>query len=219
MQRIIEERAKWGGQLIWEFSKNAVTNSVGTGKFNYGQCFKNCFNVISKKISNDQELIQSDPTSCPQNQKGNNSSKLNMIKLRITVAGGRSDRSTLRSFKIARMFGFGRNCSEYSIHISVKFKWWYRRFWVLGDDLFLTWTTSLLMKEILTSVCSQVCHLKTCLHFRTILTVLLRNFLNLRQSVGLSFRCFSPLKIVLQQKKKKKKKNIFFQVGPTGGTS
>ena len=26
----------------------------------------------SKKISNDQELIQSDPTSCPQNQKGNN---------------------------------------------------------------------------------------------------------------------------------------------------
>ena len=29
-------------------------------------------NVGSKKISNDQELIQSDPTSCPQNQKGNN---------------------------------------------------------------------------------------------------------------------------------------------------
>ena len=26
----------------------------------------------SKKISNDQELIQSDPTSCPQNQTGNN---------------------------------------------------------------------------------------------------------------------------------------------------
>ena len=26
----------------------------------------------SKKISNDQELIQSDPTPCPQNQKGNN---------------------------------------------------------------------------------------------------------------------------------------------------
>ena len=25
-----------------------------------------------KKISNDQELIQSDPTSYPQNQKGNN---------------------------------------------------------------------------------------------------------------------------------------------------
>ena len=28
--------------------------------------------VKSKKISNDQELIQSDPISCPQNQKGNN---------------------------------------------------------------------------------------------------------------------------------------------------
>ena len=28
--------------------------------------------VKSKKISNDQELIQSEPTSCPQNQKGNN---------------------------------------------------------------------------------------------------------------------------------------------------
>ena len=26
----------------------------------------------SKKISDDQELMQSDPTSCPQNQKGNN---------------------------------------------------------------------------------------------------------------------------------------------------
>ena len=26
----------------------------------------------SKKISNDQELIESDPISCPQNQKGNN---------------------------------------------------------------------------------------------------------------------------------------------------
>ena len=30
----------------------------------------NCWE--SKKVSNDQELIQSDPISCPQNQKGNN---------------------------------------------------------------------------------------------------------------------------------------------------
>ena len=29
-------------------------------------------NLKSKKISNDQELIQSDPMPCPQNQKGNN---------------------------------------------------------------------------------------------------------------------------------------------------
>ena len=28
--------------------------------------------VESKKISNDQEFIESDRTSCPQNQKGNN---------------------------------------------------------------------------------------------------------------------------------------------------
>ena len=28
--------------------------------------------VESKMISNDQELIESDPISCPQNQKGNN---------------------------------------------------------------------------------------------------------------------------------------------------
>ena len=28
--------------------------------------------IRSKKISNDQELIQSDPISCPQNHKGNN---------------------------------------------------------------------------------------------------------------------------------------------------
>ena len=28
--------------------------------------------IQSKKKSNDQEPIQSDPTSCPQNQKGNN---------------------------------------------------------------------------------------------------------------------------------------------------
>ena len=28
--------------------------------------------IQSKKISNDQELIQSDPIACPQNLKGNN---------------------------------------------------------------------------------------------------------------------------------------------------
>ena len=32
----------------------------------------NVKDVKGKKISNDQELMQSDPTSCPQNQKGNN---------------------------------------------------------------------------------------------------------------------------------------------------
>ena len=33
---------------------------------------ENTICMKSKKISNDQELIQSDPTFCPQNQKGNN---------------------------------------------------------------------------------------------------------------------------------------------------
>ena len=37
-----------------------------------GCCKMVCVDIQSKKISNDQELIQSDPTSCPQNQKGNN---------------------------------------------------------------------------------------------------------------------------------------------------
>ena len=33
---------------------------------------RECHPVKIKKISNDQELIQSDPASCPQNRKGNN---------------------------------------------------------------------------------------------------------------------------------------------------
>ena len=40
-----------------------IFTSAVNSPFEYGQ---------SKKISNDQELIQSDPISCPQNQKGNN---------------------------------------------------------------------------------------------------------------------------------------------------
>ena len=52
-----------------------------TDKFALGKLFKvvhrgkellTVHSNQSKKISNDQELIQSDPTSCPQNQKGNN---------------------------------------------------------------------------------------------------------------------------------------------------
>ena len=47
----------------------------------YAKCKKNVMKCICtayldsrkkfKKINSDQELIQSDPTSCPQNQKGN----------------------------------------------------------------------------------------------------------------------------------------------------
>ena len=33
-------------------------------------CVKKEYRLQSKKIRNDQEMIQSDPRSCPQNQKG-----------------------------------------------------------------------------------------------------------------------------------------------------
>ena len=45
----------------------------------------------SKKISNDQELIQSDPTSCPQNQKGNN-----LIRLSYNIRGNFSEKCEFR---------------------------------------------------------------------------------------------------------------------------
>ena len=41
-------------------------------KSRMGVCNLFLVEIKSKKISNDQELIQSDPTSCPQNQKENN---------------------------------------------------------------------------------------------------------------------------------------------------
>ena len=49
---------------------------MGTAAFNIGgNTICSAFHkkmYQSKKISNDQELIQSGPISCPQNQKGNN---------------------------------------------------------------------------------------------------------------------------------------------------
>ena len=73
-----------GGKFLFEcnYSKNDVDVFAGTNSFlkdvftSWASC--NSKQVIlsyrneSKKISNDQELIQSDPISCPQNQKGNN---------------------------------------------------------------------------------------------------------------------------------------------------
>ena len=43
-----------------------------TKRENESICNEHGLDKESKVISNDQELIQSDPTSCPQNQKGNN---------------------------------------------------------------------------------------------------------------------------------------------------
>ena len=50
-----------------------LRNQEGNKSENLAEKQKFCFDLTqSKKISNDQELIQSDPISCPQNQKGNN---------------------------------------------------------------------------------------------------------------------------------------------------
>ena len=43
-----------------------VITSLGEERIGY---FALAVLLLSKKISNDQELIQSDPKSCPQNQK------------------------------------------------------------------------------------------------------------------------------------------------------
>ena len=53
-------------RIVIKRSTNILTQA------NLSLCDGKPFFVLSKKISNDQELIQSDPTSCPQNQKGNN---------------------------------------------------------------------------------------------------------------------------------------------------
>ena len=41
-------------------------------QFGAQQLYNTRIQIESKRISNDQELIQSDPIYCPQNQKGNN---------------------------------------------------------------------------------------------------------------------------------------------------
>ena len=48
-----------------------IINSYKKGDYEYEPRQANLC-LRSKKIRNYQELIQSDPTSCPQNQKGNN---------------------------------------------------------------------------------------------------------------------------------------------------
>ena len=51
---------------IWSNTKFGRKFVENTSKFVQN------FIMVKKKISNDQELIQSDPTHRPQNQKGNN---------------------------------------------------------------------------------------------------------------------------------------------------
>ena len=56
----------WPDRLHWHRSPSLNTCSTALQIHRYSVM------ILSKKISNDQELIQSDPISCPQNQKGNN---------------------------------------------------------------------------------------------------------------------------------------------------
>ena len=62
---------------IWRSAKprpmiNVILHFLELHLFNINVSAKFYQNILSKRISNDQELIQSNPTSCPQNQKGNN---------------------------------------------------------------------------------------------------------------------------------------------------
>ena len=50
----------------------SIKPSHFSNNIKHRQFFMYLIRLLSKKISNDQELIQSDPISCPQNQKGNN---------------------------------------------------------------------------------------------------------------------------------------------------
>ena len=60
-------KIEWRTHLSYHGLNDISLHSVGF------ELFKKVLLVRkSKKISNDQELIQSDPISCPQNQKGNN---------------------------------------------------------------------------------------------------------------------------------------------------
>ena len=58
---------------LWVFNKHLKSISADS-RPKYLACIVSLLsqrNLQSKKISNDQELIQSDPISCPQNQMGN----------------------------------------------------------------------------------------------------------------------------------------------------
>ena len=63
---------KWLTMAKVDKSFEAVCDFMARDQF-LEACNRELFvHLKSKKISNDQELIQSDPTSCPINQKGNN---------------------------------------------------------------------------------------------------------------------------------------------------
>ena len=61
---------------IFTFSEFESRQRLGQSQMTFdnlcGYILSISMQIQSKKISNGQELIQSDPTPCPQNQKGNN---------------------------------------------------------------------------------------------------------------------------------------------------
>ena len=63
-------------EIVKHLSQNFYIKILGLWPSGLGYCkdLNTNFNtkILSKKISNDQEQIQSDPTFCPQNQKINN---------------------------------------------------------------------------------------------------------------------------------------------------
>ena len=60
-------------KLTNNYSLESVSGNINSIKNEIAELQQSLLsNRKSIKISNDQELIQSDPTSCLQNQKGNN---------------------------------------------------------------------------------------------------------------------------------------------------
>ena len=60
-------------KLTTDYNLESVSDNIDSIKNEIAEMQQSLLsNRKSKMISNDQELIQSDPISCPQNQKGNN---------------------------------------------------------------------------------------------------------------------------------------------------
>ena len=64
--------AGWSVSLLFAYDIRHIFSWPGSIILPFCHIGIRIYNSQSKKISNDQELIQSDPISCPQNQKGNN---------------------------------------------------------------------------------------------------------------------------------------------------
>ena len=66
----LEPKGRWSWMLVCSIGCSSTNKFIQM--LNLGWLWPILRQGQSKKISNDQELIQSDPISCPQNQQGNN---------------------------------------------------------------------------------------------------------------------------------------------------